>query len=62
MRPTTFYGICQQELLKVLACKWQVIGEQLILARTKYLFHYLPAGKEKEFLALLDLSSIEKVK
>ena len=27
----------------------------------KYLFHYLPAEKEKEFSAQLNLSSIEKV-
>lgn len=27
----------------------------------KYLFHYLPAEKEKEFSALLDLSSFDKI-
>ena len=27
----------------------------------KYLFHYLPSKKEKEFSSLLDLSSLEKI-
>lgn len=57
-----FYGICQQELLKVLA--WQVTSDRGAVdigKNYKYLFHYLPAEKEKEFSALLDLSSIEKV-
>ena len=56
------YGICQQELLKVLA--WQVTSDRRAVdigKNYKHLFHYLPAGKEKVFSALLDLSSIEKV-
>ena len=56
------YGICQQELLKVLA--WQVAsdnGTVDIGKNYKYLFNYLPAEKEKEFSALLDFSSIEKI-
>ena len=56
------YGICQQELLKVLA--WQVTSDRGAVdigKNYKYLFHYLPAEKEKEFSALLDLSSLEKV-
>lgn len=56
------YGICQQELLKVLA--WQVASDKGIVdigKNYKHLFHYLPAEKEKVFSALLDLSSIEKV-
>jgi len=56
------YGICQQELLKVLA--WQVTSDRgaVDIGRSyKYLFHYLPIEKEKEFSALLNLSSIEKV-
>ena len=56
------YGICQQELLKVLA--WQVTSDRGSIdigKNYKYLFHYLPAEKEKEFSALLNLSSIEKV-
>ena len=56
------YGICQQELLKVLA--WQVAsnrGTVDIGKNYKYLFHYLPAEQEKEFSALLDLNSLEKV-
>lgn len=56
------YGICQQELLKVLA--WQVTSDKGVVdigKNYKYLFHYLPAEKEKLFSALLDLSSIEKV-
>ena len=56
------YGICQQELLKVLA--WQVTNDRgaVDIGRSyKYLFHYLPIEKEKEFSALLNLSSIEKV-
>ena len=49
------YGICQQELLKILA--WQVAsdrGKVDIGKNYKYLFNYLPAEKEKEFTALLD--------
>ena len=56
------YGICQQELLKVLA--WQVVsdrGRVDIGKNYKYLFNYLPAEKEKEFSALLDFSSVEKL-
>ena len=56
------YGICQQELLKVLA--WQVAsdrGKVDIGKNYKYLFNYLPAEKEKEFLNLLDFSSLEKI-
>ena len=61
-RNQLIYGICQQELLKVLA--WQVTSDRGAVdigKNYKYLFHYLPAEKEKEFSALLDLSSIEKV-
>ena len=57
------YGICQQELLKVFA--WQVTSDRGAVdigKNYKYLFHYLPAEKEKEFSALLNLSSIEKVR
>ena len=56
------YGICQQELLKVLS--WQVgsdRGTVDIGKNYKYLFHYLPAEKEKEFSRLLKLSSLEKI-
>ena len=56
------YGICQQELLKVLA--WQLASDKGafdIGKNYKYLFHYLPAEKEKVFSAILNLSSIEKV-
>ena len=56
------YGICQQELLKVLA--WQVAsdrGKIDIGKNYKYLFQYLPTEKEKEFLNLLDFSSLEKI-
>ena len=56
------YGICQQELLKVLA--WQVASDRGIVdigKNYKYLFQYLPAGQEKEFSALLDLSSFDKI-
>ena len=55
------YGICQQELLKVLS--WQVTSERGsvdIGKNYKYLFQYLSDEQEKEFSALLDLSSIEK--
>ena len=55
------YGICQQELLKILA--WQVASEKGIVdigKNYKHLFHYLPAEKEKEFSNLLDLSSVDK--
>lgn len=56
------YGICQQELLKVLA--WQVASDRGpvdIGKNYKYLFNYLPSEKEKEFSVLLDFSSIEKI-
>ena len=56
------YGICQQELLKVLA--WKVSsdrGKVDIGKNYKYLFNYLPAEKEKEFSNLLDFSSIDKI-
>ena len=56
------YGICQQELLKILA--WQVAsdrGRVDVGKNYKYLFNYLPAEKEKEFSNLLDFSSIEKL-
>ena len=56
------YGICQQELLKLLA--WQVAsdkGKIDIGKNYKYLFQYLPTEKEKEFSALLDLSSLDKI-
>ena len=55
------YGICQQELLKVLA--WQVTSDRGAVdigKNYKYLFQYLSDEQEKEFSALLDLSSIEK--
>lgn len=56
------YGICQQELLKVLG--WQVVsdrGKVNIGKNYKYLFNYLPAEKEKQFSNLLDFSSLEKI-
>ena len=56
------YGICQQELLKVLA--WQVAssrGRVDIGKNYKYLFNYLPAEKEKEFSNLLDFSNSDKI-
>ena len=56
------YGICQQELLKVLA--WQVVsdrGKVNIGKNYKHLFNYLPAEKEKEFSNLLDFSSLDKI-
>ena len=56
------YGICQQELLKVLA--WQVArdkGTVDVGKNYKYLFNYLPTEKEKEFSDLLDFSSVEKL-
>ena len=51
------YGICQKELLKLLA--WQVAADKGTVdvgKNYKYLFQYLPAEKEKEFTALLDFS------
>ena len=56
------YGICQQELLKVLA--WQVASDRGTVdigKNYKYLFRYLSTEKEKEFSSLLDFSSIEKI-
>ena len=56
------YGICQQELLKVLA--WQVARNRGLVdigKNYKYLFNYLPIYKEKEFSALLDFSSLDKI-
>ena len=56
------YGICQQELLKVLA--WQVVSDKGTVdvgKNYKYLFNYLPIEKEKEFSNLFDFSSVEKL-
>lgn len=56
------YGICQQELLKVMA--WQVAsnkGTVDVGKNYKYLFNNLPAEKEKEFSNLLDFSSSDKI-
>ena len=56
------YGICHQELLKILA--WQVAANKGMVdvgKNYKYLFQYLPAEKEKEFSNLLDFSSVEKL-
>ena len=56
------YGICQQELLKILA--WKVARDRGVVdigKNYKYLFNYLPAEKEKEFSALLDFSSLDKI-
>ena len=56
------YGICQQELLKVLA--WQVAsdrGKVDIGKNYKYLFNYLPAEREKTFSNLLDFSSLDRI-
>ena len=56
------YGICQQELLKVLA--WQVARNRGLVdigKNYKYLFKYFPIEKEKEFSALLDFSSLDKI-
>ena len=56
------YGICQQELLKILA--WQVASDRGTVdtgKNYKYLFNYLPDEKEKEFSALLDFSSLDKI-
>ena len=56
------YGICQQELLKILA--WQVAsdkGKVDVGKNYKYLFNYLPTGKEKEFSNLLDFVSLDKI-
>ena len=56
------YGICQQELLKIL--DWQVAsdrGKVDIGKNYKYLFNYLPAEIEKDFSNLLDFSSLDKI-
>ena len=56
------YGICQQELLKIIA--WQVASDRGAVdigKNYKYLFNYLPIEKEKEFSALLDFSSFDKI-
>lgn len=56
------YGICQQELLKVLA--WQVASDKGTVdigKNYKYLFNYLPAEKEKKFSNLLDFASLDKI-
>ena len=56
------YGICQQELLKIIA--WQVASDRGAVdigKNYKYLFNYLPIEKEKEFSALLDFSSLDKI-
>lgn len=56
------YGICQQELLKVLA--WQIASDKGTVdigKNYKYLFQYLPTEKEKEFSNLLDFSSSDKI-
>lgn len=56
------YGICQQELLKILA--WQVASDKGTVdvgKNYKYLFNYLPTDKEKDFSDLLDFSSIDKI-
>lgn len=56
------YGICQQELLKVLS--WQVASDRGTVdigKNYKYLFNYLPTEKEKEFSSLLDFSSLDTI-
>ncbi len=56
------YGICQQELLKLLA--WQVAADKGTVdvgKNYKYLFQHLPAEKEKEFTVLLDFSDQKKI-
>ena len=56
------YGICQQELLKILV--WQVASDREAVdigKNYKYLFSYLTAEKEKEFSNLLDFSSLDKI-
>ena len=56
------YGICQKELLKLLA--WQVAADRGVIdvgKNYKYLFEYLPAEKEEEFAALLDFSNKESL-
>ena len=56
------YGICQQELLKVLA--WQVASDRGVVdigKNYKYLFQYLPTENGEEFSNLLDFSSLDKI-
>ncbi|WP_421134845.1 aminoglycoside 6-adenylyltransferase [Streptococcus mitis] len=56
------YGICQQELLKVLA--WQVASDRGVVdigKNYKYLFQYLPIENGEEFSNLLDFSSLDKI-
>ena len=56
------YGICQKELLKVLA--WQIASDKGTVdvgKNYKYLFNYLPTEKEKECSDLIDFSSIDKI-
>ena len=56
------YGICQQELLKILA--WKVARDRGVVdigKNYKYLFQYFPTEKEKEFSALLDFSSLDQI-
>ena len=56
------YGICQQELLKVLA--WQVASDRRTVdigKNYKHLFNYLPEEKEKDFSNLLDFASLDKI-
>ena len=56
------YGICQQELLKVLAWRFAADKGTIDIGKNyKYLFNYLPAEKEKEFSNLLDFSSLDKI-
>ena len=56
------YGICQQELLKVLAWRFAADKGTVDVGKNyKYLFNYLPAEKEKEFSNLLDFSSLDKI-
>ena len=56
------YGICQQELLKLLA--WQVAADKGTVdvgKNYKCLFNYMSAEKEKEFSNLLDFSNSDKI-
>lgn len=56
------YGICQQELLKILV--WQVASDRGTVdigKNYKYLFNYLPDEKEKDFSNMLDFSSSDKI-
>ena len=56
------YGICQQELLKLLA--WQVAADKGTIdvgKNYKYLFQYLPTKKEKNFSKLLAFSDQKKI-